>query len=379
MTMAVMGLVVLVPVLPQMTTHFSGVRGATYLVPLVLTLPALCVALLAPVAGVVVDFFGRRRTLVWGLVAYAIVGVLPVVLDSLAAIIASRVALGIVESAIVTASTTLIGDYFHGEARARWLANQTAIASLSSIVLALLGGALGTFSWRGPFVAYAVSLVYVVGLVFWTWEPQVGDQPPGERAGADAHLPWRTMIPLALLAVFGGNMFFLMQIQVSNVLSEYYGVQSAATLGVFTGGAGLSVALGTLLYRGTIRIPAPMQLLIAFGLIGASYVMMNHSPNLAAFTTFLVISQLGCGVLLPTLVVMAMGQLPFEVRGRGTGVFMTGWWLGQPVSTQAAAFVRQLTGGDLPAALQVFGILCLLAALAALAWHRAQCRSQVLG
>jgi len=50
MTMAVMGLVVLVPVLPQLMAHFHAVPGVEYLVPLMLTLPALCVAVLAPVA-----------------------------------------------------------------------------------------------------------------------------------------------------------------------------------------------------------------------------------------------------------------------------------------------------------------------------------------
>jgi MFS family permease len=367
MTMAVMGLVVLVPVLPQLMEHFQAVPGVEYLVPLMLTLPALCVALLAPVAGTVVDFFGRRRTLIVGLVFYAIAGVLPVFLESLSTIIASRIALGIVEAVIVTASTTLIGDYFHGESRKRWLANQTALASLSSLVLALLGGALGNLGWRGPFLAYALSLVYVVGLWLWTWEPKKTEQPAAELGGPDARFPWRALMPVAVLATFGGVMFFLMQIQVSNVLSGYYGISSATSLGDYTALAGLCVALGTLLYRGVMRVRPALQLLVAFGLLGTSYVMMNHSLSVKVFAIWLVLNQLGCGILLPILAVMAMGTLPFEVRGRGTGVFMTGWWLGQPLSTQLAALVRNHFGGNLLATLQFFGVLCLVAAAIALA------------
>jgi MFS family permease len=366
MTMAVMGLVVLVPVLPQLMAHFHAVPGVEYLVPLMLTLPALCVALLAPVAGTVVDFFGRRRTLIVGLLIYAVVGVLPVFLESLSTIIASRIALGIVESAIVTASTTLIGDYFHGESRKKWLANQTALASLSSIVLALLGGALGNLGWRGPFLAYGVSAIYVIGLWLWTWEPQKSEQPAAELGGPGVRFPWRALLPVAFLATFGGVMFFMMQIQVSNVLSGYYGVTSASALGGYTALAGLCVALGTVLYRGVMRFAPAVQLLVAFGLLGTSYVMMNHSLSVTVFAVWLVINQLGCGILLPTLAVMAMATLPFEVRGRGTGVFMTGWWLGQPLSTQLAALVRNYSGGNLPATLQFFGVLCLVAAAIAL-------------
>jgi len=366
-TMAVMGLIVLVPVLPQMMRQFHAVPGAEYLVPLVLTLPALCIAVLAPIAGAIVDAIGRRRTLIGALVMYSVAGVMPIFLNSLTAIIASRIVVGAMESAVVTASTTLIGDYFHGQSRERWLANQTAVASISSIFLALLGGALGNLGWRAPFAAYAVGLLFAAGLILWTWEPRRVEQPSTELAGPAARFPWRAMAPVALLAVFGGVMFFMMQIQVSNLLNDYYGISSPAMLGLFTSTAGLSVAAGTIAYRRMARYGIATQLLLAFGLLGVSYVMMDHAPSALSLTGWLVANQLGCGILLPSLVVLVMGRLPFEVRGRGTGVFMTAWWLGQPLSTQLAAWVRQLVGGSLPAALQIFGILCLLAAAAALA------------
>lgn len=366
-TMAVMGLIVLVPVLPQMMRQFHAVPGAQYLVPLVLTLPALCIAVLAPIAGVIVDAIGRRRTLIGALVIYSVAGVMPIFLNSLTAIIASRIVVGAMESAVVTASTTLIGDYFHGESRERWLANQTAVASISSIFLALLGGALGNLGWRAPFAAYAVGLLYAVGLILWTWEPRKAEQPSVELAGPAARFPWRPMMPVALLAVFGGVMFFMMQIQVSTLLNDYYGISSPAMLGVFTSIAGLSVAAGTVAYRRMARSGIATQLLVAFGLLGIGYVMMDHAPSTVSLTVWLVANQLGCGILLPSLAVLVMSRLPFEVRGRGTGVFMTAWWLGQPLSTQLAAWVRQLVGGSLPAALQIFGILCLLAAAASLA------------
>lgn len=367
-TMAVMGLIVLVPILPAMTAHYRSVPGVEYLIPLMLTLPALCVAVLSPVPGVVVDFFGRRKTCIGALVIYSIVGILPIFLESLTAIIISRVVLGAMEALVVISSTTLIGDYFHGRDREKWLANQTAVASLSSIFLALLGGALGSFGWRGAFASYGVSIIFAIALMLWTWEPRKSDEPIEEFAAPGARFPWSTILPISLLAIFGGTMFFTMQIQVSTMLSEYYNIGSTSALGLYSGLAGLSVAGGTLLYRRfTARLVTPTQLLIAFGLLGVSYVLMNYSPTPQLFTTWLVVNQIGSGMLLPALVVSAMGRLPFEVRGRGTGMFMSGWWLGQPLSSQAVAFMRNHNDGNLPATLQILGILCLVAAAIALA------------
>ena len=366
-TMAVMGLVVLVPVLPGMMAQFHSVPGVEYLVPLMLTLPALCVAVLGPIAGIVVDSFGRRRTCIGALVIYAVVGMLPIILNSLTTIIASRLVLGAMEALIVTSSTTLIGDYFHGREREKWLANQTAVASIASIFLALLGGALGNLSWRGPFAAYGVSILFAIALMLWTWGPHKSEDSGNEASGSTARFPWGAIMPIALLAVFGGMMFFTMQIQVSNVLSEYYGIRSPSQLGLYTGLAGLSVAGGTLIYRHfTARLDVATQLLIAFSLLGVTYVEMNHAPTSTRFTVCLIANQIGSGMLLPALVVWAMGRLPFEVRGRGTGLFMTGWWLGQPLSTQAVALLRGQVNGSLPETLQILGILCLVATAIAL-------------
>jgi hypothetical protein len=45
---------------------------------------------------------------------------------------------------------------------------------------------------------------------------------------------------------------------------------------------------------------------------------------------------------------------------------MSGWWLGQPLGSQAVAFMRGQNDGNLPATLQILGILCLIASAIAL-------------
>ncbi|MDB6012617.1 MAG: major facilitator superfamily 1, partial [Gammaproteobacteria bacterium] len=51
-TLAVMGIAVLVPIVPQLMTHFANVPNYQYLVQGgMLTMPALCTALCSPFAG----------------------------------------------------------------------------------------------------------------------------------------------------------------------------------------------------------------------------------------------------------------------------------------------------------------------------------------
>eukprot|EP00456_Euglypha_rotunda_P038361 TRINITY_DN2948_c0_g2_i1.p1 TRINITY_DN2948_c0_g2~~TRINITY_DN2948_c0_g2_i1.p1 ORF type:complete len:119 (-),score=24.41 TRINITY_DN2948_c0_g2_i1:21-377(-) len=118
---------------------------------MILTIPALCVAIFSPFGGMLGDLFGRRRLLLASFLAYALVGVAPLFLTSLPAILISRVGVGVAEALIMVLSTTLIGDYYKGAARDKWLAGQTAFASLSALLFFNLGGQLGGFGWRAPF------------------------------------------------------------------------------------------------------------------------------------------------------------------------------------------------------------------------------------
>ncbi len=375
-TMAVMGVVILSPVLPRMQEHFRTVPGAEYLVPIALTIPALCIALLSPIAGAVVDLLGRRRTLIGALFLYAVIGMLPLVLDDLTAIIVSRVFLGAMEAAIVTASTTLIGDYFHGAEREKWLAYQTGLASVSAVLLFAIGGALGNISWRAPFALYSSSVLFAIALMLWTWEPRRSEQPAAESA--EVAFPWKTMIPLCLLALFGGAMFFTIQIQLGYLLAGRYEIRSPSTIGLFTAIGSLSVPLGSFAYRKLARLRVARQLLLAFGIIGVSFVLMNYASTAAQLLVYVVANQFGCGLLLPIMVVWTMGRLPFSIRGRGTGMFMSGWWIGQFLSPQAVTLTAKQVGGLFPA-LQVFGILCLIAAaVAAVTQARSSDRTQSL-
>ena len=140
--MPVMAVISLVPVLPMLLEEFKHISGYEVLVPIAMTIPALCVAVFSPIAGSLSDKFGRKSLLIFALLIYSAVGVLPYFLESLSHIIVSRIFLGITEAVIMTIATALIADYFIGKERQKWISIQIASVSLSAIFLIALGGML---------------------------------------------------------------------------------------------------------------------------------------------------------------------------------------------------------------------------------------------
>ena len=76
-TLTTMAVVLLAPVVPKLMAEYGNEPGHEWLVPMVLTLPALCSAILCPFAGMLGDYFGRRTLLLASFLLYAVAGIAP--------------------------------------------------------------------------------------------------------------------------------------------------------------------------------------------------------------------------------------------------------------------------------------------------------------
>jgi len=146
-SLTVMAGATIAPALPSMQAHFAEVKQAGLLIRLVLTLPALFIVLAAPIAGWFLDRNGRLRLLIPAMVLYGIAGSSGLYLDTIGSILAGRALLGVAVAGIMTAATTLVADYYEGQARAQFMGWQAAFMSFGGVVFLTAGG--GSPSWAG--------------------------------------------------------------------------------------------------------------------------------------------------------------------------------------------------------------------------------------
>ena len=302
-TMAVMGVSVLTPVVHLLLAHFKGVPNYEYLVMGgVVTMPSIWVLLMSAPAGWVADRFGRRKVLILSMIVYAFVGVAPAFLEDLNAIIVSRIGVGICEAIVMTVTTTMIGDYFQGHARERWLASQTAVASVAAIGITYLGGRLGAlYGWRGPFYLYLYSLLLVVGVVKLVWEPGGEEEPaaPGTAPASEQYtqFPWARLCGICAVTLLGSISFYTVITKNAEALVAL-GVSDPAGIGALSAIATIGVPVGTFIYWGLSRLPIPWLLFVDFALIGLGFSFMGRATDPTAYVWGSFINQVGCGLVL---------------------------------------------------------------------------------
>jgi MFS family permease len=337
--MPTMAIIALVPVLPLLMREFAGVPGAAVLVPMALTIPALCVALFSPVAGWLSDKLGRKRLLIAALVGYAGFGLLPLLLDDLRMILAARVALGVTEAIIMTVATALVGDYFTGERRERWVSIQIATASVSAIVLIAAGGALGeALGSRGPFWLYLLALPVALAAALILFEPAKTVATAPAAAGKAQG------IALLVAITFGiGMLFYTLIVQLGPVI-EATGVTSPATIGLAGAAANLGVMAGSMLFGRLKGWSGETLLSIGLPLVALGYVGIGLSASFALTAACAVVISVGNGLMLPTMLAWVLRRLPPETRGRGTGVWTGSFFLAQFVAPIVAVALSGVLG-----------------------------------
>jgi MFS family permease len=360
----VLGAVLIAPVLPKMQEHFDAVPGAKTLVPVVLTIPALALALLAPFAGVIVDRLGRVRLLVWATALYALLGTAPLWLDSLDAILVSRVLVGITEAAIMTCCTTLIGDYYTGSVRDRYLALQTMCASVSATAFFVIGGAAGSAGWRAPFLIYAVGLLLAPAMAATLSKFRPENAAAAEGSTAEKKpFPARRLAGICTLTVFGAMIFYTVPVEMSYLLDDL-GVKSTGVIGLATALASAATVVGSIAFTKLAGNPAG-RLPLVFALCAAGFVVIALASSPLVVIAGAVLNCLGTGILLPSLLTIAMSRLDYANRGRGTGLWTAAFFAGEFVCPVVLIALESATGSlahavgllGLASALTVGGLL----------------------
>ncbi|TCQ92654.1 MFS transporter [Pseudomonas sp. JUb52] len=362
-SLTIMGSVMVAPIIPKLGAEFGPVEPrADLLIPLAMTGPALAIALFAPLAGWLADRLGRKRLLVLATLCYALLGMLPALLQSLPTITLARLVFGLAEAAVMTCCVTLIADYWQGSRRLAYVNGQVITISLVGSLFFVVGGALGEHSWRTPFYLYLLPLLLVPFMLRLLWEPSRASVQSRLDEGPERSAP----LPLLVnyLLVFAGMVLSVVVPIQSPLLLVQLGVTSSTLIGA-SAGLGLLATLGGPLLWPLLRrwwgLAGCNAVLLAC--MGSGLWLLVTARNYETVLVAVTIHGLGVGMLVPNTMAPVMGALSARARGRGMGGYTGCLYLGQFASPLVVAVLLPFAG-DLHLAIRALASAALVAALA---------------
>jgi MFS family permease len=338
------------PSLPSLRDHFASVPDAEFQAKLMLTIPGLFIAIAAPFAGFIADFFGRKRLLIWSLALYVLAGSAGIWIDELTHLLVSRAILGVATAGLMTAATALIGDYFQGPQRERFIGLQTSAMGICGVVSLAAGGLLAEWSWRGPYLIFLTPLA-LIPLVFL----HVGEPSAERRAAASAPTGAAPKPGLQILLFAAFLYLVTMLLYATFFLLPTHGAFYLREMG-FPGPilAAVPVALANLTQAPTAAnyrrfrswgLSHQTVFALAFTIMGAGFVLMALTDDYIIFNLAAAIAGIGLGFGMPNCAVWLMTGTPPAFRGRVVGGLTMSIFIGQFLSAIAGQGLINLGGG----------------------------------
>ncbi|WP_334190394.1 MFS transporter, partial [Noviherbaspirillum sp.] len=293
-SLTIMGAVMILPILPKMGAELGPLSAhANVLMPLVATSPALAIAVFAPVAGWLVDRFGRKRLLILATLAYVMSGFAPSQLHTLEDILLSRLLLGIAEAFILTSCTTLIGDYWQEDERQKYVNRQMILIGLIGSLFFMIGGRVGEASWRHPFYLYLLPLLLVPFMLKLLWEPVWKVHTPSTSDVPAERGAWQAIVAASFLAFAGMAGIFIVPVQAPAILGNL-GINSTTQIGIAIGIGPLANVLGALLWP-FVRKNAGVALTnaILLGLIATGLILLVQARSYSSFILAIIPHSIG--------------------------------------------------------------------------------------
>jgi MFS family permease len=188
------------------------------------------------------------------------------------------------------------------------------------------------------------------------------------KVNADARyqqIPWARMLGILAITIVGSVMFYATITQNANAFVAL-GVTNPAEIGSWATLASIGVPMGTILFWFCGRLHIGLLLALEFILIGAGFTFMASATAPLEYVWAAGVQQIGCGMILPTLLVWATRGLAYQIRGRGKGLWQGAFGLGLFVSGAALQFLSEQFGGSMLLAFGMLGKVSLAAAIVAI-------------
>ena len=321
-TLGIMSGITIVSSLPLISHTFSNIPNIEFLSKLMLTIPSIIIALFSPIAGHIIDKWGRLKPLYIGIFLFIVGGSSGFYLHDFYVILVGRAVLGLGVALIMTSSTALIGDYFDEETRHKFMSKQGMTIALGGIVFITSGGLLAQIHWSYPFAIYLIPILFVPFLLKYLYEPKK------HKHAEDLEVEVK-LLPVYLTAFFVMVLFYMLPTQFPYLIVNTLGGQPQM-VGFVIATAMTFNALTAMQYA---KIKAKLSYLqiysATFALFATGLFIISQATSIAGLFFATAPIGMGFGLLFVNTNSWFLSLVPAHKRGKASGVLTSSLFLGQ--------------------------------------------------
>jgi len=316
--------VAIVTALPHLKDYFTQTENIEFLARMMLTMPSIAIAFLAPILGHFIYKFGRKKSALIALTLFSIAGSSGLVLDTMNSLLFSRFLLGISIAILMIVSTSLIGDYFQGEARHKFMGQQGIFISLGGVIFVVGGGLLSDINWRYSFTIYMIGFLLIPFVYAFLSEKIVENFNEEDDTDINSNLFYIYFLSFLLMIVF-----YILPTQIPFLIMNHF-EESGTMTGAIIAIAFIFNGLGAITFRKFKQRFSHAQIyIIGMVIIGFGFIAIGLVHNVYYFFLTSPIMGFGGGILTTNMTAWMLSRTHQTQRIHKSAYLTSSLFLGQ--------------------------------------------------
>jgi len=319
----VMSNVAIITSLPQLKNQFPDVAEMELYSRLMITLPSLSIAFLAPFLGLALQKVRRKVSVVVGLILFALFGSAGLYLESIETLLLSRAFFGVAIAILMIVTTSLVGDYFSENRRHKYMGLQSAFTAVGGILFLIGGGMLSDIYWRYPFGIYLVGVLFIPFVLLFLVEPEKSEDVVSDDKVNSSLLGIYSLAFVLML------IFYILPTQMPFLIIEKFGASGSLT-GLIIAVAFVANAVGAISFAKLKEyFSFGMIYLIGLIIIGVGFILISLVEDVRFFFLTSPIMGFGGGVLMTNVMAWMLSKSHHSKRVKSSGYITSAIFLGQ--------------------------------------------------
>lgn len=317
--------VAIITVIPHLKDIFPSENIELYS-RLMVTLPSCTIAFLAPFLGHIVFKVGKKKSAIFALILFTLTGTAGFYLQTMEEILLSRAIFGISVAILMIVSTSLVGDYFKGEQRHKFMGMQMAFTSMGGVLFVAGGGVLSDISWHYPFLIYSIGILLLPFVITSVSEVPISQQDLEEES-ADNRVFFIYILAFILMVIF-----YILPTQMPFLIMNHFNA-SGTLAGMIISLAFVFNGLGALTFAKLKKYYSFSTIyIIGLFVIGIGFSIIGIIDNVHYFFLTSTMMGFGGGLLMTCVTSWMLSFVSPEKRVKSSGYLTSSIFLGQFLS-----------------------------------------------
>lgn len=265
------------------------------------TLPSFTIMLFILFSNAFIKWFGKRNTVIIGMITTVVGGLIPVFINNFAIIVASRLLVGAGIGLFTSLAVSLIGDCFSGDEQKTLIGIQGAMGTLGNSSMTFVSGLLLGIKWQATFLYFLVVIPFLILFMLGYTSKMEKETTVKKKNTAHINLKEKKhakipgLIYVAFVMLFLYFAAFMVEATASALVIQQNNLANQGALSIEIAVAGLIGAVISMGYSRIFKVLKHFTPVVAIACGAVGFIICSQAANMTIFFVgllFMMISSL---------------------------------------------------------------------------------------